>query len=140
MQGPCRNRNPIVRDPPGDAGHRWRFPHWPLSNSSRHGNSSNSASGKTSEPITIRVTATCPRGICRKLSHPGCGTRRKPIRIRLLSSIKSFSIASATNKAEAHLYFGMVPLTLILYRMALVYLGHSLDRRQLILLLLGFAA
>ncbi|MEZ6053186.1 MAG: hypothetical protein R3C02_17660 [Planctomycetaceae bacterium] len=57
-----------------------------------------------------------------------------------LSSIKSFSIASATNKAEAHLYFGMVPLALILYRLALVYLGHSLDRRQLSLLLLGFAA
>ena len=57
-----------------------------------------------------------------------------------LSSIQMLSIDSATNKVEAHLYFGMIPLLLILYRLAVAYLGDALDRRHLILLLLGLAA
>ncbi|MBX3437018.1 MAG: hypothetical protein KF861_05980 [Planctomycetaceae bacterium] len=58
-----------------------------------------------------------------------------------LSAIKTLSIASATNKVEAHLYFGMLPLALIVYRLAIALRGgQPLDRRHLIWLLLGMAS
>ncbi len=58
-----------------------------------------------------------------------------------LSAIKTLTIPSSTNKVEAHLYFGMLPLALIVCRLILAFLGaEPLDRRHLILVLLGLAA
>ena len=57
-----------------------------------------------------------------------------------LSSIKFLTIASGTNKVEAHLYFGIVPLLLIVYRLAATLRGETLDRRLRLWLWLGLAA
>jgi hypothetical protein len=57
-----------------------------------------------------------------------------------LQSIRVATIASATNKVEAHLYFGMLPLLLIAYRLIAAVRVDPLDRRQTIWLGLGLAA
>ncbi|MGD9853717.1 MAG: hypothetical protein AB7U20_02080, partial [Planctomycetaceae bacterium] len=58
-----------------------------------------------------------------------------------LNSIKTLSIPSATNKIEAHLYFGLLPLSLIVCRLLIALLGgEPLDRRHLIWLLIGLSA
>ncbi len=58
-----------------------------------------------------------------------------------LNAIKVLSIGSATNKVEAHLYFGMAPWSLILCWLLVALLGGKpADRRHLIWLLLGLAA
>jgi hypothetical protein len=57
-----------------------------------------------------------------------------------LRSIHWMTSPSATNKVEAHLYFGMMPLLLILYRLVLAARGSALDIRHRHWLLLGAAA
>jgi hypothetical protein len=57
-----------------------------------------------------------------------------------LQSIRVATIASATNKVEAHLYFGMLPLLLMAYRLIAAVRVDPLDRRQTIWLGLGLAA
>ncbi len=58
-----------------------------------------------------------------------------------LQSIHFLSIDSNTNKVEAHLYFGLLPVLLILGRLLWVSQDRmALDRRHFMLLLLGLAA
>jgi hypothetical protein len=57
-----------------------------------------------------------------------------------LQTIRVGTIASATNKVEAHLYFGMLPLLLIAWRLFTALRVDPLDRRQTIWLGLGLVA
>lgn len=57
-----------------------------------------------------------------------------------LQSIRAWSIDSGTNKVEAHLYFGLIPLLLIGSRFWAALRGDPLDRRHRDWLWLGLAA
>jgi len=58
-----------------------------------------------------------------------------------LGGLKFLSISSATNRIEAHLYFGLVPLGLILWSIVTRRLGlRRLDRRLMVWVLLGLGA